>query len=421
MQNQTSENALAVAAEPGATRSGPTNEAGGACSSLPIVELRQYTLREGKRDVLIELFEREFVESQEAAGMKVIATFVDLDRPNRFVWVRGFKDMDTRLAALTRFYDGPIWKAHRSEANATMVDSDNVLLLSAPTTDAEFELPARRAQPGESSLSALVTATIHHLKVPQDEAINIFETRVKPKLAAAGIDPIGWFATSAEENNFSRLPVREGERVLVWFAAYANEAEYEAHRPAVESAGAPLKPLLDSPNEVLRLKPTSRSLVRGTSVRSGEHDFDFLHGHWTVKHRRLNERGIGSSEWSEFEGSAETRPLLAGISNIEEHRIPAEDLSGVALRCFDRAAKRWAIYWVSERDGRLQPPVLGDFDGRTGTFEGEDLDDGRSVRVRFLWARNNPLSARWEQAFSYDGGSNWETNWTMDFERNAST
>jgi hypothetical protein len=34
----------------------------------PVVELRQYTLRPGQRDVLIDLFDRELVESQEAAA-----------------------------------------------------------------------------------------------------------------------------------------------------------------------------------------------------------------------------------------------------------------------------------------------------------------------------------------------------------------
>src|SRR3546814_14914788 len=38
----------------------------------PVVELRQYTLHPGQRDVLIELFEREFIESQEATGIRVI-------------------------------------------------------------------------------------------------------------------------------------------------------------------------------------------------------------------------------------------------------------------------------------------------------------------------------------------------------------
>ena len=56
----------------------------------PVVELRQYTLRPGQRDVLIGLFDREFVESQEAAGMAIVGQFRDLDDPDRFVWIRGF-------------------------------------------------------------------------------------------------------------------------------------------------------------------------------------------------------------------------------------------------------------------------------------------------------------------------------------------
>ena len=62
----------------------------------PIVELRMYTLHPGRRDELIELFDREFVETQEAVGIQVIGQFYDLDDPNRFVWLRGFNDMSAR-------------------------------------------------------------------------------------------------------------------------------------------------------------------------------------------------------------------------------------------------------------------------------------------------------------------------------------
>src|ERR1700734_1087769 len=98
-----------------------------ATTFCPIVELRQYTLHPGKRNVLIDLFEREFVETQEAAGMTLIGQFRDLDDPDRFVWLRGFADMSSRAQALAAFYGGPAWQAHRDAANATMIDSDNVL------------------------------------------------------------------------------------------------------------------------------------------------------------------------------------------------------------------------------------------------------------------------------------------------------
>src|SRR5690348_6640492 len=104
----------------------------------PVVELRQYTLRPGQRDVLIELFDREFVESQEAAGMAIVGQFRDLDDPDRFVWIRGFASMPARAKALAAFYGGPVWKQHAAAANATMIDSDNVLLLRPATASAGF-------------------------------------------------------------------------------------------------------------------------------------------------------------------------------------------------------------------------------------------------------------------------------------------
>ena len=106
----------------------------------PIVELRQYTLHPGKRHVLIDLFDREFIEPQEALGMKIIGQFRDVDNRNRFVWLRGFRDVASRAQALQNFYGGLVWKAHREAANATMVDSDNVLLLNPASATSGFSL-----------------------------------------------------------------------------------------------------------------------------------------------------------------------------------------------------------------------------------------------------------------------------------------
>ena len=387
--------------------------------SFPLVELRQYTLHEGQRDVLIRLFEREFIESQEAQGMKVIGTFIDLDRPNRLVWLRGYKDMDSRLAGLTSFYGGPVWKAHREEANATMVDSDNVLLLRASGEGSEFSLPRARPSLGEQTQSGLIVATIYYLKGAPAEAQNLFETRVKPALERTGIRPLAWFVPESAPNNFPGLPVREGEQVLVWFAAFNDAGDHAAHRAVLNEAAAPLAPMLAREPEVLRLKPTSRSLLRGATeapAADGAHDFDFLHGRWAVKHRLLKARGAGSGEWVEHPGTAETRPLLGGLCNVEEHLISGR-ASGVALRCYEPAAKRWAIYWVSDRDGLLGPPVYGRFDGNEGLFEGDDMFDGKPIKVRFLWHMLSPHSAKWVQSFSFDGGKSWEPNWVMDFER----
>jgi NIPSNAP len=132
-----------------------------------VVELRQYTLRPGQRDVLVELFDREFVESQEAVGMELIGQFRDLDRPDRFVWIRGFPDMERRREALAAFYGGPVWKAHAAAANATMIDVNDVLLLRPVAPSTGFEPQPLRPGPADDVRAANFAVTICSLDAPR--------------------------------------------------------------------------------------------------------------------------------------------------------------------------------------------------------------------------------------------------------------
>jgi quinol monooxygenase YgiN len=174
-----------------------------------VLELRQYTLHPGQRDTLIDLFEREFVETQEAVGIRLLGLFRDLDDPDRFVWLRGFTDMATRAEALNAFYTGPAWLAHRDAANATMIDSDNVLLLR-PTS--EFA----------SAGGAIVIATTYSLPRSIDAArfMEFFAREIQPILVDAGGTVLLTCVSEHASNTFPRLPVREGENVFVWLAGF---------------------------------------------------------------------------------------------------------------------------------------------------------------------------------------------------------
>lgn len=152
----------------------------------------------------------------------------------------------------------------------------------------------------------------------------------------------------------------------------------------------------------------------------GRHDFDFLHGTWRVRNRRLQQRLVGCTAWDTFEARVACQPLLGGIANLETHETRWNGGTlGLALRLYSPQARRWSIYWANGADGTLEPPVQGGFDGDVGLFFGDDVHDGRPVRVRFTWTRLDADHARWEQAFSADGGGTWETNWLMDFARDA--
>src|SRR5205807_480575 len=162
----------------------------------PIVELRQYTLHPGMRDVFIDLFEANFVESQEDAGMKIIGTFRDLDDPDGFVWLRGFDTMDSRARSLRRFYGGPVWQRHRDAANRAMVDSDNVLLLRPARSNGGFilegEQPARSACDGGDC--GLVEALVVELDKPPDiDMVDRLAQDIAAAVAGAGGAPLASF------------------------------------------------------------------------------------------------------------------------------------------------------------------------------------------------------------------------------------
>lgn len=224
----------------------------------PVIELRQYTLHPGKRDVLIALFEREFVESQETLGMFLPGMFRDANNPDRFVWLREFPDMAARPKMLSDFYYGPVWKAHRNEANPTMVDSDNVLLLKPAWSGADFARYTERAAIGATgSAKGLVLAQIHYFgaSVP-DDFVRAWSEAMPARIAAAGGKFLSACITEAAENNFPALPVRAGEDVFVSFALFdALDAQPIALPRALAQAV--------KATETLRLIPTARSRIHG--------------------------------------------------------------------------------------------------------------------------------------------------------------
>jgi hypothetical protein len=199
-----------------------------------VIELRQYQLHPGRRDELIDLFDRHLVEPQEACGMRVIGQFRDIDRPDWFVWLRGFEDMTARTEALGAFYHGPVWARHRDAANATMIDSDNVLLLRpAPG-------PAPRWEPDERI--ALLEIAVVPIAPGDEEPV--------PSEPVDGVR-LAVLMTEDSPNGFPALPVREGESVVVTIDGFADDA---GHPRPHELAGPS-----DPATQLLRLIPTSGS------------------------------------------------------------------------------------------------------------------------------------------------------------------
>lgn len=233
----------------------------------PLVELRRYTLHPGQRDTLIELFDREFVETQEAVGMRVIGQFRDLDDANRFVWLRGFTDMAGRATGLNAFYGGPVWQAHRDAANATMLDSDDVFLLRPawPGAGIDSDMPTRAAPSSKPLPAGLLDASVFPLRAPASrELLTLCREVFSPLLRQHGARRVGWYVSEDSPNNFPRLPVREGEPVLGGLAMFDGLAAFNAFLRSgawAREAQPLLAPWLAAPAVGHRLVPTARSAL----------------------------------------------------------------------------------------------------------------------------------------------------------------
>lgn len=235
-----------------------------------VLDLRQYTLRPGQRDALIEIFDEAFVEGQEAEGMHICGQFRDLDDPDRFVWLRGFTDLEARAKALNGFYYGPVWKARGDEANATILDSDNALLLNPIELGPAFPgLDSPRPPIGASEIPAAVIAgAVYHRRTADDGFVEFFTDQVAPALTGSGVAFTATFETLAAENNFPALPLRD-ETVFVWLATFPSDTSYAEHRRQLAGSRAWQTKLLPeltfrttAPTQLLHLRPTARSQFR---------------------------------------------------------------------------------------------------------------------------------------------------------------
>lgn len=156
----------------------------------------------------------------------------------------------------------------------------------------------------------------------------------------------------------------------------------------------------------------------------GQHAFDWLPGVWLVHNRKLADTlDPDCTEWVEFDAVQIGHTMLHGYGNYDHLLVKSmpphgQGYEGMSLRLFDPTEGVWRIWWMSTRfPGRLDTPVAGTFVDGVGSFYADDEIGGRPVRVRYRWSEITGDSARWDQAFSYDGEKTWTPNWFSEHIR----
>ncbi len=204
-----------------------------------VVELRLYRTRPGQRDTLIDLFEREFVAEQERLGMVILAYGREPDDPDRFTWLRGFRDYPSRGFATDMFYTSATWQRQRDAANAALADSDDVYMMRPAWPGSG--LRAVGESPSRRRLLDLAIAPIERFREQDAIAAMTSWSARKPGSAV--------YVTLPLPNNYPRLPIGDDAFVVVALCPA------DASRPGTVSYGLAetLAPYLTAPIEVRRL------------------------------------------------------------------------------------------------------------------------------------------------------------------------
>jgi len=237
-----------------------------ASRDYPVVELRRYATKPGERERFARAFDSYFPEAFQQVGAIAFGQFLERSHDTWFTWLRGFPSYDARAEMNAEFYNGVLWKEHAAEANARLIDSDNVLLLrpAAPGRGLKV-LSAVDAAEESKARPGVVILQIFAVKPGMGEAAADEAESSFAAYRAAGAHEAGLLVTLDAPNNFPRLPIRTDGPHLVWVGVMRDDAALEARLlPLTERASSSLsaRGLLRSPAETVLLDPTGRSRLR---------------------------------------------------------------------------------------------------------------------------------------------------------------
>lgn len=186
---------------------------------MDTIELRNYLLKPGARDLFINYFKEHFVESQNILGAYIPGMFRIKDETDRFFWIRGFENMQTRSSFLPAFYGGEVWKEYGPAANDMMLEWHHVHLLKPLTA---------RSLAFVNKEDVLVIDYYTTSDNNPNRLVDFLNKEYIPLLNQWGINSTTFWVSEMEENDFPRLPVYQSENLLIVITSYRSEQEYES-------------------------------------------------------------------------------------------------------------------------------------------------------------------------------------------------
>ncbi len=225
--------------------------------NVKILELRNYLLKPNTADTFSDYFNKHFVKAMTELGGYTLGQFKMNGVNDRFVWMRGFADMGTRVKFLNDFYiNSHVWKEFGPGANNMMINSDNVYLLRPLYNDGNSK---ELSEGINSNLlktdKGIIVIDFYICNSTLDKVINLFNSTYIPFLKTLDILNITLWVSEMSENDFPRLPVFQDKNLLLTITTYKDEKEYQIKQEQINSMPIELR------NSILELITTLSNLI----------------------------------------------------------------------------------------------------------------------------------------------------------------
>lgn len=97
-------------------------------------ELRFYPVKSGKMQEWVRQMDEIVIPFQVSKGITFIASFVSMDNPDEYIWIRRFENEEEKERLCKAVYESDVWKEQIGPQNGEMIDRANIRIIRMAAT-----------------------------------------------------------------------------------------------------------------------------------------------------------------------------------------------------------------------------------------------------------------------------------------------
>ena len=204
---------------------------------IGVIEFRNYLLKPNASEGFRSLFNDKFTDPMENLGGFTLGQYQIENDADRFVWIRGFENMQTRLRFLNDFYvESEVWKMYRDDANSMIINSDNVFLLRPLVENGNLtETGGSIKRSVSQGQNDVLVVDFYTCNDRLERVIELFKNEYLPYLRKIGVSNFTCWISEMSENEFPRLPAFQDKNLFVLMTAYSSDMEYRSKTKAIDA------------------------------------------------------------------------------------------------------------------------------------------------------------------------------------------